>query len=711
MENSDQYLITRTLTKLKELTNKPDEKTSILSETIASNLKKLPELKQYINENNKDNESKIFFEIGKYLKYSRYKKGQFIKHSYDSDNFFYMIFSGNIAKIEIKYIRTYLTFKEYLVHLIKLKLLGENYIYKKCLKRNKKIFPFDENIDLLKTKDINIEYYDGLIKNIKDEIQNSSWYTDTNENNKISDFIELYNPKISNTKLSFNSKDSKYPAYIPIYIFDKILKPLSFIGQLTKPKGIKFLSSYVCLSSSCVFYIDKTEIDRYNNLYTLFQRRVSEEVITKLFEGHFLFQDTDVNFLSKNYSKYFYIKNYIKGQKLIEQNTPNEGVYFINKGIFQLKSRRTFHQLNELKFKVMQSLNTKNKKNLTQIEDSSSNKYENIYEGLNPIQIENLTKERDILFNTFQSSDVVGLSDIYDIKTGINNFSVECISEEGEVYFLPKEILTSMITNEKIMSNVRELVEKQCLVLLREINNNRKSIENNIRSITNSNRSKNINVFYLRKNKDDFPNANLHGFSRIQNSFDFSTISNYNNINTLNNTNFSNQNIINIKEKTIKNKILNTYNKTPKIAGSRILSPKLPPYNKGIYSPSISKKNEKSKHNKIKERRNEQTLNINLNSLNQFLTYKEKIKTLKILKEEKKNEISVDKKKKILGLKSEYNNILNNQNKNINLFQRKSLKSGKIKRLILKGRQNNPKSIKIIDNSQSEKKLIIKKMV
>ena len=526
MESSSKNLIARTLKKLKELTNWSEEKTITLSETIALNLKKLPELKHYINENNKENESKIYFEMGRYLKYSRYKKGQFIKHSYDSDNFFYMIFSGSIAKIDIKYTRSYLTFKEYLIHLIKLKLLGENYIYKRCLKRNKKVFPFDENIDVLVTKDINMDHYDELIKKIKNEIKDSPWNQNTDEVNKVSDFIELYNPNLSNNKLSFFGKESKYPVYMPIYVFDKILNPISFIGELTKPKGIKMLSAYVCLSASSVFYINKTKIDRNNNLYTLFQRRVSEEVVEKLFEGHFLFQDTDVNFLSKNYSKYFFIKNYIKGQKLIQQNTPNEGIYFINKGVFQLKARRTYHELNELKFKAMQSLTKENKNNLTGKEKTSKKNYENIYEGLNPYQIANLTKEREINFMVYKSSDVIGLDDVYDIKTGLNNFSVECISDEGEAYFLPKEIVTSMRTNETIDNNIRELVGKQCLELLREINENKKMLENSIRRITSGYKEKNNNVFYLRKNTDN--NKNLHTISHRNPSLDYSSLSNYN---------------------------------------------------------------------------------------------------------------------------------------------------------------------------------------
>ena len=707
MESSSKNLIARTLKKLKELTNWSEEKTITLSETIALNLKKLPELKHYINENNKENESKIYFEMGRYLKYSRYKKGQFIKHSYDSDNFFYMIFSGSIAKIDIKYTRSYLTFKEYLIHLIKLKLLGENYIYKRCLKRNKKVFPFDENIDVLVTKDINMDHYDELIKKIKNEIKDSPWNQNTDEVNKVSDFIELYNPNLSNNKLSFFGKESKYPVYMPIYVFDKILNPISFIGELTKPKGIKMLSAYVCLSASSVFYINKTKIDRNNNLYTLFQRRVSEEVVEKLFEGHFLFQDTDVNFLSKNYSKYFFIKNYIKGQKLIQQNTPNEGIYFINKGVFQLKARRTYHELNELKFKAMQSLTKENKNNLTGKEKTSKKNYENIYEGLNPYQIANLTKEREINFMVYKSSDVIGLDDVYDIKTGLNNFSVECISDEGEAYFLPKEIVTSMRTNETIDNNIRELVGKQCLELLREINENKKMLENSIRRITSGYKEKNNNVFYLRKNTDN--NKNLHTISHRNPSLDYSSLSNYNNMKTFTSTNYSNNYIYTIKENSLKNKILNNhFNKTPKITESRIFSPKILPNKKGANLNLKLKTYESNEINKFKDQKNDKIQS--LSSVNPFLTYREKFKAIKILNEENKNEIKNDNKFASLNPKLEYKNILTNQNKVSNIYRLKSGNKKIIKNIILKERKSNSKLVKVIYNSLSDKKLINKKI-
>ena len=696
MSNSNKNLISRTLKNLKELINSSEKKSTALSETIASNLKKIPEIKQYINENNKENESKIFFELAKYLKYNRYKKGNFIKHTYESDNFFYMIFSGNIAKIDIKYIRTYFKFEDYLKHLIKLKLLGEHYVYKKCLKKNKRIFPFDENIDILTTKDINLKHYDDLIKKIKNEINNSPWYQEGKEINSIQDFIELYNPKISDNEYTFNRNENKYPTFLPIYIFDKYLKPISFIGQLTKPKGIKLLSAYVCLSSSSVFYINKTEIDSFNNLFTLFQKNVSEDVIKKLFEGHFLFQDTDIDFLSKNYSRYFYIQNYTKGQKLIEQNRPKGGIFFINKGEFQLKTKRTYHELNELKFKIIQSLDIKNKNNLIQINKTSTANYENIYQGLNPIQMEKLNKEREISFNIYKFSEVVGLNDLYDGKTGLYNFSIECISDEGEVYFLPEEILTSLITNETIKKNMDELVEKQCKMLLREIDNKKKLIEYNIKRISSKYKERSTKGFYLIKNEPE-KLVKLSTITQRNFSFDNSSNLHHNKINNYNITNtpkLSKAYIVSNKENTLKNKILNKYH-TPKIKGSRILSTKNLQKNNDDYGKLKLKTTENDRiYNMIKlkyrDGRNERNIfKQNMKVKNAFLTYSEQFKTMKKYNEENKIEIKTINGFKLMKLKLDHNNILNNQNKIRNIFKTKNGNKNLIKNTIFKENINS----------------------
>jgi CRP-like cAMP-binding protein len=519
MNHTNPDLLGKIIKKLKILTFYKVEKTKLLSETIAKYLQILPELKNYINENIPENESKIFFELGKYLLYHKYNKGKFIKHSYDSDNFFYMIFSGKVAKIDIKYCRVYLSFKEYLKHLIKLKLLEENYIYRKCIKKNKKVFPFDENINVLTTKEINIEHFQELINNIKDQINNSFWIKNKNNIN-IQDFLSLYNPGIINSKFDFIGKEAKYPTYLPIYIFDKILTPISFIGQLTRPKGIRFLSSYICLSSCDIFYIEKGEIDKNNNLYNLFQRRVSEDVVQKLFKNHFFFKEVDNSFLIKNYSKYFYVLKLEKGQKLIQQNTPYEGIFFIKDGIFQLKTIRSYNELNDLQFSVIHALDNFPKaysgyqEKMDNIVNKNKNKEKNIYEGLDQEQIAKFTEKKEISFKAYLSHEIVGLNDLYDNMTGLNNFTVECLSDEAEVYYVPKEIVTSMLANDEINSKVGEFIGEQCLLHINEINKYKESFEQTIQFEVNSFReNKNIfkirNAFIFKNNK----NKNCHSIN------------------------------------------------------------------------------------------------------------------------------------------------------------------------------------------------------
>ena len=520
MENSNPQpqSIDKIIEKLKIFTSYKEEKPRLLVESISNYLIMFPEIKNYINENNQDNESKIFFELSKNLKYSKYHKGKFIKHSYDLDNYFFIIFSGDIAKIDIKYNRIYISFKEYLTHLIKLKLLNENYIYMKCIKKNNKTFPLNDKFDVLKLEDSKNENYQQLIKTIKEKIKNSSWLNNNNKTNNIQDFLSLYNPEILNIKISFMRKETRYPAFLPFYILDKVLSPISFIGQLSKPIGIKFSSAYITLSNCDIFYINKNEISQNNNLYNLFQRKISEDIIKKLFEGHHFFKDTDKSFLIKNYIKYFYVKKLKKGQKIIRQNTPHEGIYFIKNGVFQLQTLRSYNDLNNLHFSILHALDNYPKtfmlyqNKIKKLEKQNiKNEFEKkIFEGLNQSQISKFSEIKNIPFKTFNSPEVVGFNDIYDYKTGLNNFSVECISEEGEVYFLPKEIVTSMLTEENMNANISEYIGKQCLLLINEINKYKDSFE----KIIQLEKNKKLNENTKKKNHS-FYSLNLNNISNL----------------------------------------------------------------------------------------------------------------------------------------------------------------------------------------------------
>ena len=738
MEQSNPYLIEKILKKLKELTKFKEEKTSLLSESIAHNLKKLCEMKNYINENIPDNESKIFFEIGKYLKYCKYQKGQFIKHSYDLDNFFYIIFSGDIAKIDIKYNRLYLSFKEYLTHLIKLRLLGENHIYLKCIKKNQKVFPFDENMDILTTTNIKIDHYPELIKQIKKNINNSNWLTNEEKNNNIEDFFKLYNPEILNNKAAFIGKETKYPAYLPFYVFDKIMNPISFIGLLTKPKGIRLIPSYVCLNTSDIFYIKKTEIKENSNLFKLIQRRISENIIKVIFEGHFMFKDTDKSFLIRNYSKYFYVQKFIKGKKLIKQNFPYEGIFFIKSGLFQIKTFRSYNELTDLHYSILHALDNFPKALIdfqSRINDFDKKNRKidnkNIFEGLDQNQIEKFTERKNILFNVFSPHDVVGLNDIYDSKTGLNNFTVECISNEAEVYFLPKEMVTNMMTDENINSKTSDFIGKHCLLFINEIYKYKESFVKGLQFEIN-NQNENNNSLYLSLKNISNMNSESHNKSLLNlkikskrnNSSRYSNFSNNNSyFSTSKNNNMSNYffktfnaNKVANKSQFINNK--NRYEKYPSIFLNNKINesdPRIKLSNDILnidrkfdhkYSSNLNFYNKIFKNN-IKLKNHISILH------NNFLTDSNIFNKHKVINEEKKNGFS--------SFKNKFNSniFINNLDENKVLFNKsynkiilKKYKSQNKKNKIFteyNNYENNTNSFKrpfsIIKNTLSKKKL------
>ena len=200
---------------------------------------------------------------------------------------------------------------------------------------------------------------------------------------------------------------------------------------------------------------------------------------------------------------------------------------------------------------------------------------------------------------------------------------------------------------------------------------------------------------------------NFNSISLTKKSFDYSYNSNFNNLNTFSNINRSNNYIYKNKDNSLKYKILNNYNKTPRITGTRIQSTKFSSYTNSLNSPININKNESNNIYTLKEKRNEQTPNINLEK--ELLTSMEKFKTFQIFNEEKKNDSKLNKKIKILISKPEYS-ILNNQNKTKNIFKRKSGNINLIKKIILKDDKSTNKSIKIISRPTSDKMLINNKI-
>ena len=448
-------------------------RSKLLSEKIAQVLESIPEFIEYLNEDNLLLRHKFFIEFGRYIKYNKIQKGSTIQYVCEGDKLFYLVITGKLLKLNIKYKYLYCSLKEFILFLAKLYILNERALYNDCIKKNQGIFPIKENIDIIKYGS-KIQFFDfnteiKKIKNMKEEILFNN-YNEENIKKKlnISDILLLYNPDIDvRSKEHFLNEDMKFLVALPFFYVDKVIDPISFLGHLNKNRGLKKYCCYICLNNCDVFILDKDNIKNNEHpIYNIINRKKSEIVTNNLFKTHFLFKDTDSNFLSKNYSKYFDIIKISKGDFIIHQGNVYDGIYFVINGMLQLKSNRSYNELSDLNYNILNNIDSKyNKKE--HIDNFNDKKKASIINKLihNALFIKKSNQKKEINFGTFSNNEIIGLNDIYDQKKGIYNFSVQCLTNEAELFFVPKEIFTSLITNQEIYDKINAMTQEKNKIL------------------------------------------------------------------------------------------------------------------------------------------------------------------------------------------------------------------------------------------------------
>lgn len=65
----------------------------------------------------------------------------------------------------------------------------------------------------------------------------------------VNDILLLYNPNVQNEKNYFLNEEMKFLVNLPFFYIDKIIEPISFLGNLNKNRGIKiFLLLFVSIT-------------------------------------------------------------------------------------------------------------------------------------------------------------------------------------------------------------------------------------------------------------------------------------------------------------------------------------------------------------------------------------------------------------------------------------------------------------------------------
>lgn len=448
--------------------DKNNQRSKALSEKIGQLLEEIPELENFLDEKDINLKKKLYVEIGRYIKFSRMEKGCTIKHLGEGDKLFHMIFYGKILKLNIVYKTLYISLKEYILFLAKLLIINEKFLYADCIKKNQKLFKIKETIDIIdygkNIKTFDFEDEIKKIKNLNDEIFLKKISEEEKMKRKlnIQELISLYNPK-TEERNNYLNVEQKYNVLLPFFYVDKIIDSISFIGDLNKSHGIKKYSSYICLTNCDVFYIDKTEL-KDDIIFNHINSNKSDLITNNLFRKHYIFKDGDINFLQKNYSKFFSMIKIKKGENLILQNSVYDGVYFIGKGVIEIKIKRSYNDLNELKYNILNYNPNLINQNLESFRDK---KRDIVIQRLlrNPQFIKEANEVKEINFGTLVDTEIIGLSDLYDKNSGIYNFSAQCISNEAELFFVPKEIFNSILTNPDIEEKISKLTTEKIKII------------------------------------------------------------------------------------------------------------------------------------------------------------------------------------------------------------------------------------------------------
>ena len=536
------------IAKFKDLLKGATWRSKLLSDKFCSVLEEIPELISFINEDNYENTKLILEEISQNMEIKEYKSGNYVRRILGNNDDFYMILSGSVLELEIKYICTTMTFKEYILYLTKLYLLNEDHLYNDCLEKNKEMFPiqtfknyvknlrgknkaeneknsYEDNnlnnnnnnkIDIISIcNDINVKNfnYKQELKELKRYIKNSAWYRrkkylndDPNIDNNviINNFLNLYNLNIKNINNSFILNETKYNVYLPHYINKKILEPISFIGNLARPQKMKSYIGYICLKDCFIIYLDKNVLKPNQPIYRFSNKETNNSMIDNLFCNHFLFKNIEKDFLNKNFGKYFkklYLK---KNDILFKQDEPHKGIYIITKGLFQIKAIKSYNELNNLNFILLHSLdnfpqyitNIKSKHIDNNVNFSNKKNYLKGYYDYNsdtniimknPIFAEKAKEKDDIYFCIYGENDILGMGEVYNTKNRINIFTAKCISVEAELFFLPNEIFNGLISNDNIYKRCALIIEQKVHMLTRCISKYRDIFEKKIEYMINNN--------------------------------------------------------------------------------------------------------------------------------------------------------------------------------------------------------------------------------
>ena len=560
---------------------------------------KLASLNEYIKfkeDKTVNNSSKIISELAWVSFYKYRKKLTFIKKANEDRNNFYLILNGNLSKLILTFKKQKISIEEYLLYMIKMKLLQEKQILYKCNKLNKAYINLDiNNFRTYFNENKNYDFKE-LKNRAKKELLGMGFKFLPNNTIIIPSLENYINLCFFQTN-ERNDTQTRFNLFIGNYIKTNTLSKGNYIGDLSRNENNEGCT-YICDKNCDICYVNKKESLK-SQLYELMLEKY-QKIFKEIKHKFYIFKDNTIETCLNNIVPFMIYKKFRKGEKIIIQNSQYEGIYLIIDGEVKISISQTFNELSNTLVSLQYSIfNFKdyaskiiktidiirefNLKYMLKFQNSNiidmgstkisndlltSNEYLSYFNGI-----------RNIDFYNLSLGDIVGLNELFDYKTELYNFTAECVTDEVNLFFISKRNFNNIMEKENnIMNNVIQLIDLKAKALIGKINNFRYEYRNVVINNLNNkkNQSKNLKnnfVFEYKYiyNRNQQKEENPKNINRIDNLTNINNFKNKELIMRYNKKN-NNKKSETINYKLFKNNELLNYLKNKKIARNNSIS-------------------------------------------------------------------------------------------------------------------------------------------
>jgi len=475
----------------------------------------------YKEKNQKDFSSKIITDLAWVSFYKYKRKLSFLKKANEDKNNFYLILNGSLTKLNLTFKKEKISIEEYLLYMIKMKMLQEKQILFKCNKLNSAYVNLDiNNFKLFFLQNKNYNFKELKQRARKELIDAGFNFTSDGgiEMSSVDNYIKLGVFKINER----NDIQTRFNLFVGNYVKLNTLYKGSYIGDLSRNENNEGYT-YICDKNCDICYVNKVESSK-SKLYDYILAKYTK-IFMEIKNKFYILKDTDDNICSNLILPLMMFKKFKKGETIIAQNSQYEGVYFIIDGKVKISISQTFQELSNtllslqysiFNFKdyvskiiktidIINEFNLKymlqaQKRNMIDIGNNkingeilSTNEYLSYFNGIKTID-----------FYTLTEGDMLGLNELFDYKTELYNFSAECVSEEVNVFYISKANFNNIMEKENdIMNNVIQLIDLKAKTLIGKINSFREKYRNAVINTLKRNKTRNhFHGIYTDRNRD-----------------------------------------------------------------------------------------------------------------------------------------------------------------------------------------------------------------